>query len=116
LSNEVEAKQFDIGTTSIRLVRVGNVIQIVFSSPLDADDRSDAGFICNDRHNDHVELDRRRGPEFLYQFIMATVFTVLLAVVCSGPALYDIPGACGEGIGCRRLIPHSCDFGEEYQR
>lgn len=36
LSDEVEASQFDIGTTSIRLVRVGNVIQIVFSSSLEA--------------------------------------------------------------------------------
>jgi hypothetical protein len=36
MSKDVEAKQFDIGTTSIRLVRVGNVIQILFSSPLEA--------------------------------------------------------------------------------
>jgi len=36
LSNDVEAKQFDIGATSIRLVRAGNVIQIVFRSPLEA--------------------------------------------------------------------------------
>ena len=32
----IEASQFDIGTTAIRLVRVGNVIQLVFSSPLEA--------------------------------------------------------------------------------
>lgn len=36
MSNDVEARQFDIGTTSIRLVRVGNVIQILFSSQLEA--------------------------------------------------------------------------------
>jgi hypothetical protein len=36
LSDDIEAAQFDIGTTAIRLVRVGNVIQMVFSSPLEA--------------------------------------------------------------------------------
>ena len=36
MSDDVEARQFDIGTTSIKLVRVGNVIQILFSSPLEA--------------------------------------------------------------------------------
>ncbi|MGH9993179.1 MAG: hypothetical protein ACREBU_07015 [Nitrososphaera sp.] len=36
MSDDVEASQFDIGTTSIRLVRVGNVIQILFSSPIEA--------------------------------------------------------------------------------
>ena len=36
LSKDVEGKQFDIGTTSIRLVRVGNVIQIAFSNSLEA--------------------------------------------------------------------------------
>ena len=36
MSDDVEASQFDIGTTAIRLVRVGNVIQILFSSPLEA--------------------------------------------------------------------------------
>ncbi|HEV8387065.1 MAG TPA: hypothetical protein VGQ03_05540 [Nitrososphaera sp.] len=35
-NDDVEAIHFDIGTTSIRLVRVGNVIQILFSSPLEA--------------------------------------------------------------------------------
>ncbi|MDA4115034.1 MAG: hypothetical protein OK442_00595 [Thaumarchaeota archaeon] len=34
---DVEATQFDIGTTSIRLVRVGNVLQILFSSSLEAE-------------------------------------------------------------------------------
>ena len=36
MSDDVEGSQFDIGTTSIRLVRVGNVIQILFSSSLEA--------------------------------------------------------------------------------
>ena len=36
LSKDVEASQYDIGTTSIRLVRAGNVIQILFSSSLEA--------------------------------------------------------------------------------
>jgi len=36
LSKDIEAEGFDIGTTSIRLVRVGNVIQIVFSNSLEA--------------------------------------------------------------------------------
>jgi hypothetical protein len=34
--SDVETNQYDIGTTSMRLVRVGNVIQILFSSPLEA--------------------------------------------------------------------------------
>lgn len=34
--DDVEASHYDIGTTSIRLIRVGNVIQILFSSPLEA--------------------------------------------------------------------------------
>ena len=36
MNGNVESSQFDIGTTSIRLVRVGNVIQILFSSSLEA--------------------------------------------------------------------------------
>lgn len=36
MSDDVEGSQFDIGTTSIRLVRVGNVVQILFSSSLEA--------------------------------------------------------------------------------
>ena len=36
MSNDVESSQYDIGTTSIRLVRVGNVTQIVFSNSLEA--------------------------------------------------------------------------------
>lgn len=36
MSNDVEASQYDIGTTHVRLVRVGNVIQILFSSSLEA--------------------------------------------------------------------------------
>ena len=34
---DVESSQFDIGTTSIKLVRVGNVLQILFSSSLEAE-------------------------------------------------------------------------------
>ncbi len=36
LSDDVEGSKFDVGTSSIRLVRVGNVIQILFSSPAEA--------------------------------------------------------------------------------
>lgn len=36
MDDDVESSQFDIGTTSIKLVRVGNVIQIVFSSSIEA--------------------------------------------------------------------------------
>lgn len=36
MSNDVESNQYDIGTTSIRLVRLGNVIQILFSNSLEA--------------------------------------------------------------------------------
>jgi len=36
MSNDIESSQYDIGTTSFRLVRVGNVIQILFSSSLEA--------------------------------------------------------------------------------
>jgi hypothetical protein len=36
LSDDVEGSQFDIGTTSVRLIRVGNVVQILFSSSLEA--------------------------------------------------------------------------------
>ncbi len=36
LSKDVEASQYDIGTASIRLVRAGNVLQILFSSSLEA--------------------------------------------------------------------------------
>ena len=33
---DVEANEFDLGVTSVRLIRVGNVIQIVFSKKLAA--------------------------------------------------------------------------------
>ncbi|MBI2127430.1 MAG: hypothetical protein HYU02_09005 [Thaumarchaeota archaeon] len=36
MDDDVESSQFDMGTTSIKLVRVGNVIQIVFSSSIEA--------------------------------------------------------------------------------
>ena len=34
--DDVEASQYDIGTTHVRLIRVGNVVQILFSSALEA--------------------------------------------------------------------------------
>jgi hypothetical protein len=36
MNNDVESSQYDVGTTSIRLVRVGNVIQILFNNSLEA--------------------------------------------------------------------------------
>jgi hypothetical protein len=36
MNNDVEAHEYDIGTTSIRLVRIGNVIQMLFSNKLEA--------------------------------------------------------------------------------
>jgi hypothetical protein len=36
LNGDVESGHFNIGTTAIRLVRVGNVIQILFRSALEA--------------------------------------------------------------------------------
>jgi hypothetical protein len=36
MSSDGEGSRFDIGTTSIRLVRVGNVVQILFSSSLES--------------------------------------------------------------------------------
>ena len=36
MSKDVEASQYDIGTTHVRLVRVGNIIQILFSNSLEA--------------------------------------------------------------------------------
>lgn len=33
MSNDIEANEYDVGTTSIRLIRVGNLIQILFSNP-----------------------------------------------------------------------------------
>jgi hypothetical protein len=35
-SSDVEASEYDVGTTSIRLIRVGNVVQVLFSNKLDA--------------------------------------------------------------------------------
>jgi len=35
-SSEFEASAYDIGTTSVRLVRAGNVIQLIFNNKLDA--------------------------------------------------------------------------------
>ncbi len=36
MNDEVESDQFDIGTTSIKLIRVGNVIQMLSSNKFDA--------------------------------------------------------------------------------
>jgi hypothetical protein len=36
LNSDVEASEFDIGTTSIRLIRVGNVVQLLFSTSFEA--------------------------------------------------------------------------------
>jgi hypothetical protein len=36
LNRDFEASQYDVGTTSIRLIRVGNVVQLWFSSALEA--------------------------------------------------------------------------------
>lgn len=36
MSKDVEASQYDIGTTHIRLIRVGNIIQILFSNSPEA--------------------------------------------------------------------------------
>ncbi len=35
-SSDIEASEYDLGTTSVRLVRVGNVVQIIFSNKLEA--------------------------------------------------------------------------------
>jgi hypothetical protein len=35
-SSDFEANAYDLGTTSVRLVRVGNVIQPIFNNKLDA--------------------------------------------------------------------------------
>ena len=34
--DDVESNRYDIGTTSMTLIRAGNVIQLKFSSPLEA--------------------------------------------------------------------------------
>jgi len=35
-SSDVDASEYDLGTTSVRLVRVGNIVQIFFSNKLEA--------------------------------------------------------------------------------
>jgi hypothetical protein len=35
-ASDFEANAYDIGTTSVKLLRVGNVIQLIFSNKLDA--------------------------------------------------------------------------------
>lgn len=37
--SDVEAREYDLGTTSVRLVRVGNMIQLLYSN------KRDAGFL-----------------------------------------------------------------------
>lgn len=36
LSDDVDGGSYDLGTTSVRLIRVGSVIQIFYSNPLEA--------------------------------------------------------------------------------
>ena len=36
LSDDVDGGSYDLGTTSVRLIRVGDVIQIFYSNPLEA--------------------------------------------------------------------------------
>lgn len=35
-SSDVDASDFDLGTTSVRLVWVGNIVQAIFSNKVDA--------------------------------------------------------------------------------
>ena len=35
-SSDVEENEYDIGTTSVRLIRVGNVVQLLFSNKIEA--------------------------------------------------------------------------------
>jgi hypothetical protein len=35
-TSDIEASEYDLGTTSVRLVRVGNVVQLLFSNKLEA--------------------------------------------------------------------------------
>ena len=37
LPSDIEAREFDLGVTSVRLIRVGNVVQLVFSRKLAAE-------------------------------------------------------------------------------
>ncbi|MDG6996443.1 MAG: hypothetical protein JRN52_11020 [Nitrososphaerota archaeon] len=36
MSSDFEASEYDLGTTSVRLVRVGNVVQVLFSNKFEA--------------------------------------------------------------------------------
>ena len=36
MSSDIESNQYDVGTASIKLIRVGNVMQIIFSNSLEA--------------------------------------------------------------------------------
>jgi hypothetical protein len=35
-SSDIDGSEYDLGTTSVRLIRVGNVVQAIFSSKLEA--------------------------------------------------------------------------------
>jgi hypothetical protein len=35
-SSDVEGRTFDLGTTSVRLVRAGNIVQVLFSNKMEA--------------------------------------------------------------------------------
>jgi hypothetical protein len=35
-SSDIDGSEYDLGTTSVRLIRVGNVVQVIFSSKLEA--------------------------------------------------------------------------------
>jgi hypothetical protein len=35
-SSDFEASEYDLGTTSVRLIRAGNVVQAIFSNRMDA--------------------------------------------------------------------------------
>jgi hypothetical protein len=36
LTSDIEASEYDLGTTSVRLIRIGNVVQTLFSNKLEA--------------------------------------------------------------------------------
>jgi hypothetical protein len=57
LSRDIESSQYDIGTTSIRLVGIGNVIQILFSSPLEA------GYLYQELAKRYKRAERRLKGE-----------------------------------------------------
>ena len=36
-SSDIDGSEYDLGTTSVRLIRVGNVVRAIFSSKLEAE-------------------------------------------------------------------------------